>query len=216
MINLKTATLATCATIALGLGGCATFPGGNVPKATFDDIKTTDKPIVYIDVMGYSGTPKSPSALPTTVPTYQAITKQAFLESHLFKEVLFNPADKGKANLNIEVKIYENNHTGVAVLTGLIDYISLSIIPGFTYTDSTAQVTVLDNNNNVVSTSTKTDSVSHIWGAIGLLAYPFGSDAPAVVANKVVTNEVKAALKEQYSQGHLNSDASDKVAIQTH
>ncbi len=213
MFNFKKIIGASSIALSLSFAGCASFPAGHVPTTSFSAISVRSKPVVYVDVMAYAGSPESPSPLPAAVPVYREITNQAFVDSRLFKMVTMNPSDKEKADLHVEVKLYEKNHPMLALFTGIVDYATLSVVPGFTYVSSAVQMNVLDKDGNVVSTSTREDSADQIWGLFGLLAYPFASDNLPVVANRVMTNEVEAALKEQYQQGHLNVDLSDKAVV---
>ena len=203
--TLKNIVLALSASALLTLNGCVVFPAGHVPKTVFTDSHSNiTKPTVYVSVMGYRGSPKNPTPMPTADPIYREMVYHAFVESGIFHNVYFDPAKKDDADIKMNVRIYEETHVGEAFLSALVSYLTLTIVPNFGYISSTAEVSMIDSSDNIVSTVTESDSTDQLAGVLTIPVYVFSHKTMHEVGNSVITNEVAAGLLEQYKNHHID------------
>lgn len=187
------------------LCGCVSFPEHRLATASaLAAPSTAPLPSASLEVNLFTGTPSgNPVALDAGQPgveALQAIVRQSIAQSGIFREVRA-VGDKGKADLHLNVRIYESCNTAEAVVATLVTGLTLGLVPGGTTETYSLRMEVTDNRGQTLARVANQDAARDY---VGLLMLPLARSHSADSGmRQVIANQVQLALIQAYNAGKL-------------
>lgn len=194
---------------AAGLGACASFPMHQVPTVTGMPSlgQPGQRPMARMDVRFYSGEPDNDPTLLTTsqpgVADLVQLVHQTVDESGLFQQVHYDSAEAppaGPGELHLSLRIYDHCSAAEAVVSSVITGFTLGLVPGGATDNYTLQLEVTDSRGQTLARVSNQDATRTY---IGLVFLPFSGHDTKQSLNSVLSNQIRAALKEAYDAGKL-------------
>jgi len=201
---------AVLAIAAAGTGACASFPMHQVPTVTSMPslgLLPGQRPLARMDVKFYAGEPDNDPTLLTAsqpgVADLVQLVHQTVDDSGLFQQVHYDSAEAapaGSGELHLSLRIYDHCSATEAVVSSVITGFTLGLVPGGATDSYTLQLEVTDNRGQTLARVSNQDATRTY---IGLVFLPFSGHDTKESLNIVLSNQIRAALKEAYDAGKL-------------
>lgn len=179
--------------ITLFVGGCAVFPGKNLPELDKlpDRSQFKNKPSVALDVKSFMDTSagkNDPVENAQNTIHLKTLVDKVTRESDLFSRYSLDPADARSSDYTIKIEVIERSDMGPAMVGAVITGLSLYIIPSKVSVDFVLNARVLDRDGRELAKYQLNDDMT-MWQ--GLIFIPFPNKSIIEGPRAIVANMVK-------------------------
>jgi len=196
-------------TLALSLGGCASFTKDEVAPVDLPSMASySNKPNVYVDFDFFQGDPGNAKA--TEVPQARDMLKpelkRVLDESELFGRVTFDEFQKQPGDYSLRLKVYNHSPSGGQMVLAFISGLTLTIIPALATDQYTMSLETLDDKGQSLG-QTKNHDAINTW--IGIWFLPLAGNTPKAAVTDTFSRQVSALLKNWVDANRTKYSALD-------
>ena len=180
--HLAHLSVAVAMLACLGMVGCASFPGNQLPHRSRADIVTPDhKPAIDFQMEWHTFGRLHPG----WSQVWRRTMRQRLVESGMFSDV---EVGTGVKEYHLAIKIHNDGNRVVAALTGFMSGLTLTILPGYARDDYTL-IAELSRDGNVLKTYEYKDHVT-TWTQLFMIFAFNNFNKAGKVAGQVCDNMV--------------------------